>query len=84
VLTTRSCLSGERYQSTAATSSSANQVTRLASVIWEAIDEPIVGRVYQDCHLWRYLRWLDDFDLSTKSFLMPVVSQIDAEPNNRR
>jgi hypothetical protein len=48
----------------------------------EAIDDkPIVGRVYQDCHLWLEPRWLDDSDLATKTFLTPLVSQIDAEPN---
>jgi hypothetical protein len=49
---------------------------------WEAIhDDPIVGRVYQDCHLWPELRWLDGSDLATKAFLTLVASQIDAEPN---
>ena len=49
---------------------------------WEAIhDDPIVGRVYQDCHLWPELRWLDGSDLATKAFLTLVAAQIDAEPN---
>src|SRR5262245_53294895 len=49
---------------------------------WEAIDgEPIVDRIYQDCHLWLELRCLDDSDRAAKTFLTPAVSQIDAEPN---